>query len=40
MEGRNVGTIKGEKSKKGLTNNKDLPIELPKGRESSYHRLD
>ena len=41
MEGRNVGTIGGgESPKQGLIKAKDLPIELPKGCESPYHRLD
>ena len=40
MEGRNVGTIKGKSSKQGLTNAKDVTIELPEGRGSPYHRLD
>ena len=35
----NVGT-KGKRPKQGLTNAKDLPMELPDGRESPYHRLD
>ena len=39
MEERNVGT-KGKRPKQGLTNAKDLPTELPVGRESPYHRLD
>ena len=39
MEERNVGT-KGKSPKQGLTNAKDLPKELPEGRESPYHRLD
>ena len=37
MKGRNVGTIREESPKQGLTSAKDLPIELP---ESPYHRLD
>ena len=40
MEGRNAGTIRGESPEQGLTSAKDLPIELPEGRESPYHRLD
>ena len=40
MEGRNVGTIRGESSKLGLISAKDLPIELTQGRESPYHRID
>ena len=40
MEGRNVGTIEEESPKQGLINTKDLPIELPEGHESPYHRLD
>ena len=39
MEERNVGT-KGKSPKQGLTNDKDLPMELPEGRETPYHRLD
>ena len=39
MEERNVDT-KGKNPKQGLTNAKDLPMELPEGRESPYHRLD
>ena len=39
MEEMNVGT-KGKILKQGLTNAKDLPMELPEGRESPYHRLD
>ena len=39
MEKRNVGT-KGNSPKQGLTNAKDLPMELREGRESPYHRLD
>ena len=39
MEERNVGT-KGKSPKQGLTNVKDLPMELPEGREFPYHRLD
>ena len=39
MEGRNVGT-KGKSLKQGLISAKDLPIELPEGCESPYHRLD
>ena len=30
----------GESPKQGLTNAKDLTIELPERRESPYHRLD
>ena len=36
MEERNLGT-KGESPKQGLTSAKDLTIELPEERESSYH---
>ena len=39
MEERNVGT-NGKSRKQGLTNSKDLPMELFEGRESPYHRLD
>ena len=39
MEERNVGTM-GKNPEQGLTNAKDLHMELPKGRESPYHRLD
>ena len=39
MEERNVGT-KGKSPKQGLTRAKDLPMELPEGRVSPYHRLD
>ena len=39
MEERNVGT-KGQTPKQGLTNAKDLLIELPERRESPYHRID
>ena len=39
--GRNKRGQEREKvSKQGLTNAKDLTIELPEGRESPYHRLD
>ena len=38
MEERNVGT-NGKSPKQGLTYTKDLPIELPEGRDSPYHRL-
>ena len=31
MEGRNVGTIRGESPKQGLTISKDLTIELHEG---------
>ena len=31
---------KGEKPKQNLTNAKALPMELPEGRQSPYHRLD
>ena len=31
MEGRNVGTIRGESPKQGLANAKDLTIELSEG---------
>ena len=40
MEGRNVGTIRGKSPKEGITNAKDLPMELPEGHESHYHKLD
>ena len=40
MEGTNVGTKMGKYPKQGLTSAKDLPIELPERRESSYLRLD
>ena len=40
MEGRNVGTIGRKSPKQGLISTKDLPIELPDGRELPYHRLD
>ena len=40
MEGRNVGTIRGESPKQGLTSGKDLTIEHPEGRKSLGHRLD
>ena len=40
MERKNVGTIIGESPKKGLTNAKDLTIELFEGREYPYRRLD
>ena len=40
IEGRNVGTIVGKSPKQGIINAKDLPIELPEGCESPYHRLD
>ena len=39
MEEMNVGA-KGKSPKQGLTNAKDLPMELHEGRESSNHRLD
>ena len=39
MEERNVGR-KGKSPKKGLTNAKDPPMELPEGRDSLYHRLN
>ena len=39
MEDRNAGT-KGKNPKQGITNGKDLTIELPEGPESLYHRLD
>ena len=39
LEERNTGT-KGKSLKQGLTSAKDLTIELPEGREFSYHRLD
>ena len=34
------GTIRGESPKQGLISAKDLPIELPEGCESPYHRLE
>ena len=41
MERRNVGTIREESPKQGVTNAKDQTKELPEGRrESPYHRLD
>ena len=39
MEERNVGTIRGKSPEQGLTNAKDLTIEVPEGRESPNHRL-
>ena len=39
IEERNVGT-KGKSPKQGLTNAKDLPMELSEGLESLYHSLD
>ena len=39
LEERNVGT-KVISPKQRITNIKDLTIELPEGRESSYHRLN
>ena len=39
MEERNVGT-KRKSPNQGLTNAKDLPMELPEGRQSPYHILD
>ena len=39
MEERNVG-MKGKNPKQGITNAKDLPMELPEGRESPYHGLN
>ena len=39
MEERNVGA-KGKSPKQDLTNAKDLPMELPEGRKSPYHRLN
>ena len=39
METRNVDT-KGKSTKQDLNSAKDLTIELPEGRESTYHRLD
>ena len=35
MEGRNVGTIKRESHKQGLTSAKDLTIELPEGHHNN-----
>ena len=40
MEAKNVGTIREESPKQGLTSAKDLPVELPDVGESPYHRLD
>ena len=40
MEGRNVGTIREKSPKQGLASDKDLTIELPEVRESSYHGLN
>ena len=40
MEGRNVGTIGQKSPKQDLVSAMDVPIELPEGRESLYHRLD
>ena len=41
MESRNEGTIRGEKFQtRPNYSAKDLPIELPEGRESPYHKLD
>ena len=34
------GHYRGESPKQGLISAKDLPIELPEGCESPYHRLD
>ena len=39
LEERNLGT-KEKSFNQGLTNAKDLTIELSERRESSYHRLD
>ena len=39
MKERNVGT-KRKGHEQGLTSAKDLTIELPEGREFTYHRLD
>ena len=30
----------GKSPNQGITNAKDLPMELPEGRESPYHKLD
>ena len=38
MEGRKVSAIKRKSPIQGLTSVKDLPIELPEGRESPYYR--
>ena len=35
-----MGTTKEKTPKQGLTSASDLPMELPVGRESPYHRLD
>ena len=40
MEGRNVGTVKGESPKQGLASAKDITMELTDGLESPYHRLE
>ena len=37
---KECGDYKGESPKQGLTSAKDLIKELPKGRDSLYHRLD
>ena len=34
------GVLKGKVLEQGLTSAKDLPIELPEGQKSPYHRLD
>ena len=39
MEGRNVGTMRGESAKQRLPGAKDITIELPEERNSPYHRL-
>ena len=39
MEETNMDT-NGKSPKQGLTSAKDPTIELPEGRESTYHRLD
>ena len=39
MEGRNLGIIRGENPKKGLTSAKELPIELPESLFESKHYL-
>ena len=38
-ERKERGHYNGKSSKQGLSSANDLPIELPEGRESPYHRL-
>ena len=38
--GRKERGHEGKSPKQGLTSAKDLPMELPEGRESPYHKLD